>query len=163
LRYRIFGPSPNWPGGWSALSLSGSPERGNNHTLLNSTLTVLTASGMISTTPLGDPHSFATCLPCADRDSSHLVSSKRVEGRTDPLRRGICGCKQSFPIHIRPIHSFAGGGCSFFPAADGFNPEGSLHLCKPTHEQYKYPFISTRVLLRAVLSTSLFKEPLDGC
>lgn len=64
-------------------------QSGNNHIQPYSNLTVLAASGMISTT---SPWRFAlVCsVPAVRRSCFSLgVSSKRVEARTEPLRRGI--------------------------------------------------------------------------
>ena len=68
-----------------------------------------------------------------------------------------------FSIHIRPIHPSGRDGCSFFPAADGFNPEGFAFVHVSLRTNGKNLLIPTSVRLRAVLPTSLFKELLHGC
>lgn len=50
-----------------------------------------------------------------------VFETRRSESR--PASACIDSGEQSFSIHIRPIHPCEDDGCSFFPAADGFNPE----------------------------------------
>lgn len=100
----------------------------NNHIQLDSTLTVLAASAMISTTsPWRSPLFRNVPAVCRSRFILPGVSSKRIEARADPLRRGIRSGKQSLFQSISAQFILARGTAALFSRRLMIStPNGSL-------------------------------------
>ena len=134
--YRIFGPTPSWPGGWSAYSRYREAQSAvtitNYLTALSRYWRLLARSRLL---PLEIPtHSQRACrVQIAIHLTWCVFETRRRESR--PTSAWYLRLQTEFSNPYPPNSHFRGGGCSFFPAADGFNPEGatSLYVSLPTN------------------------------
>ena len=155
---RVLGPLAYRPGGCSILSLSGQPRWQQSHTIPQHSYGTGGFWHDLDHLLLG----VRTRLQRAHRAQTviHLTWCVFETRRNEdgPLRRGIGGCKQSFPIPRRPPHPCERTAALFFQPLMVSTPERptliymQAHLRGVQNPSYFH--------LRPTLLVSLFNEPL---